>query len=116
MYGFRVTRCRVPWCSNDVTDIAGEWWHSRFCDEHIFTLEQDSCVYIYLHQSDINGASFDVLCRKFVESIRGCTIRDSDVVTTYDIEKMRYVIFFDVSVLRKKFDDRDMIFIEKEVA
>ena len=108
--------CRVPWCGNEVTDVIGERWHSHFCDEHIYTIEQDSCVYIHLHPSDINGASFDVLCRKFVERIRVYTIRRPDVVTAYDVEKMRYVILFDVSVLRKKFDDRDMIFIEKEVA
>lgn len=108
--------CSIPWCNEEVTDVVGEWWHRRFCDEHISTLERDSCVYIYLNPYDINGVSFDALCRKFVEHIRGCTIRDSDVVTAYDVEKMRYVIFFDVGVLRKKFDDRDMIILEKEVA
>ena len=107
--------CIIPWCSRDTTNIVGEWWHSRFCDEHISSLESDSCVYIYLNPHDINSASFDALCRKFVESIRGYAIRDSDVVTTYDVEKMRYVIFFDVSVLRKKFDDRDMIFVKEVV-
>lgn len=107
--------CIIPWCDNEVTDVVGEWWHSRFCDEHISTIERDSCVYLYLNPYDINGASFDELCRKFVERIRGCTIRRPDVLTKYDVEKMRYVIFFDVGVLRKKIDDRDKIFIEKEL-
>lgn len=116
MCGCRVQRCRIPWCSSDVTDIVGEWWHSRFCDKHIYTIESDSCVYISTTVIDDYGGNFDTLIVKFTKRIRECTIRKPAVMTAYDVEKMRYVIFFDVSVLRKKFDDRDMIFIDKEVA
>ena len=109
-----MSECKVPWCSNDATDIIGEWWHTRFCDEHIYTLEHDS--YIYLDPTVIDDLDMvDMLSRQFIKNMQGCTIRDADVAIMYNVEKMWYVISFDVDALRKKFDDRNMIFIEKEV-
>ena len=110
-----MSTCRVPWCRNDVTDIVGEWWHSRFCDEHIFTIECDSCVYLSPTMIYDYGGKFDILIRKFVRNIQGCTVYDANTVMMYNVEKMWFVMSFDTNALRKKFDDRDMIFV-KEVA
>lgn len=111
-----MSKCRVPWCSDDATDVIGEWWHTRFCDEHISTIERDSCVYLSRAIMYDYGGNFDVLIRKFVRIIQGCTIYDANTVMMYNVEKMWFVMSFDTNALRKKFDDRGTIFIEKEVA
>lgn len=108
-----MSKCVVPWCEEDASDILGKWWHGKFCDEHIISLEEESCVRVDLLTNLYSHARASSLTDELARALTNCFDRQVYIREKYDIERIGYVVSFDVEALRTDFYDNEMLFVDR---